>query len=271
MGPVGTAPSGANRLFNRLWQTDPRLTGFAVLMVVLMLPTAMGIAIDDRVLRDANVWIKPLKFQLSLAVLALTLVALATALPMAVRAGRSWRALTWTVLITGGFEIAYIALQAGLGQASHYNIGTPLHGMLYTTMGVAALALTATQPWLAVLLWRHAPRTEPLVWRHAVALGLWLSFILGAGVGMLLGGLQPAGGVAVPVLGWSLEGADLRPAHFVGLHAAQALPLLALALMRSRVAGAAGVAIVWAAAAAGSLLCAGLVVRALAGQPFWPL
>lgn len=253
----------------RLWQTDRLLTGFALLMGLLMLPTALGVALDERTLREVNIWIKPLKFQLSLAVLALTLVVLARPLPAAVRAGRSWRALVWTVIVTGGFEVAYITGQAARGQASHYNVGDPVYGALYSLMGLAAVVLTASHPWLAELLRRHAPRDPSAAWRHAVGLGLWLSFVLGVGVGGLLGGLQPAGGPGVPFLGWSLTGPDLRPAHFVGLHIAQGLPLLALAV--SRWPARAGVGAIWAAGALSSALCVVLVARALVGQSFWPL
>lgn len=233
-----------------------------------MVPTAIGLAVDERTLREANVWLKPLKFQLSLAVLALTLTALAAALPAAVRAARSWSALVWTALLTGGFEIVYITGQAALGEASHYNVSTPGSAALYSAMGIAAVALTATQPWLAVLLWRHAPRSEPPAWRLAVQFGLWSAFVLGAGVGVLLGGTQPAGGPGLAVLGWSHAGPDLRPAHCVGLHAAQALPLAAFALLRAGVLGPAAVVAVGAFGVVWSAACVVLAGQALSGHPF---
>jgi hypothetical protein len=51
----------------------------------------------------------------------------------------------------------------------------------------------------------------------------------------MLGGQQPPEGVGLPGLGWHLGQADARPAHFLGVHAQQLLPVAGWALRRSAV------------------------------------
>ena len=99
-------------LWPRLWRTEPRLMAFALLFLALMLPAAVALGLDERLLRGVNVWVKPLKFMAALALLALTTVWFAQYLPAAVRQARAFRALVWTLMLTGGFEVGYISLQA---------------------------------------------------------------------------------------------------------------------------------------------------------------
>ena len=222
-------------VWRRLWEAEPRLVVFAALMLAAMLPAALALGLDDRLLRGVSVWVKPLKFMLASAVLALTTAWFAHHLQAAARRGRALRALAWTLIGSATFEVAYITLQAALGQASHYNVGDAFHGVMYTLMGLFALSLTATQPWLAWLLWRHGDHSLPPAYRLALLLGLGLTFVLGAGAAIPLASLQPPAGVGLPVVCWSLTGGDLRVAHFIGVHAGQALPLAGWALVVARV------------------------------------
>ena len=75
----------------------------------------------------------------------------------------------------------------------------------------AAVVLAACAPWLAVLIARHNRDAAP-VYRRAVILGLWLTFVLGAVAGMYMGsrGAHWIGGTAsdaggVPLIGWWLR------------------------------------------------------------------
>jgi hypothetical protein len=243
---------------------ERRLALYAAVLLVLMLPLAVAWGLDERTLRGANVWVKPMKFTLSIALLALTTAWFIGHLPAAVRTGRSVRRIAWLLIGAGTFELAYITLQAGLAQGSHYNVGDALHGTLYSLMGIGAVALTATQPMLAWQLFRHPDPDRPAAYRQAVLVGLTLTFLFGAGIGGLLGGLQPPhGGSAVPFFGWSLGGGDLRPAHFVGIHAEQVLPFIGF-IAASTVARAK--AVVWTATLAYAGLFAALVAWGLVGR-----
>lgn len=241
-------------------EREPRLVAFALLMLALMLPALFALGVDERTLRGVNVWVKPLKFMASVGLFALTTAWFVGHLPAAVRQGRALRVLVWTLIATGGFEVGYITLQAALGQASHYNVGDAFHGVMYMLMGAAAMALTATQPALAWLIWRHGDRGIAPAYRLAVILGLVLTFVLGATVGAVLGDRQPPAGIGLPLVGWHLDGGDLRVAHFVGIHAQQVLPALGavLVLLGARRARA----VVWAAATAWTLLWLWVFVQA---------
>lgn len=211
-------------LWRDAWRADAALMAFAALMFALLLPMAVALALDERTLRGASVWLKPMKFALSLGVLAWTTAWFAGQVRPA--KARTLAALRWLLIGAASFEFGYIALQAARGEASHYNVGDAFHGAMYTLMGLGALLLTATQGVLAWLLARHArPGLDP-AWRLAAVIGLAMAFVLGTAAGAPLSAIRPPDASALPLLGWHLVG-DLRPAHFVGLHAEQALPLLA--------------------------------------------
>jgi hypothetical protein len=266
--PRTTEPRSLRTLFaatvTELFRRERRLALFGFALLALLVPLALAGALDERTLRGANAWLKPMKFALSLGLFALTTAWFVGHLLPAARRLRALDWIVWVLIGSASFELAYIALQAGLGQGSHYNVGDPLHGALYGLMGLGATALTATQPALAWLLLRHAdPRRAP-AYRLAVLIGLVLTFVLGATVGGLLSGLQPPETAALPVIGWSLAGGDLRPAHFLGIHAQQALPLLGLVVAGGNARSASRT--VWTATAAYVLLFAAALAWGLVGR-----
>jgi hypothetical protein len=108
---------------------------------------------------------------------------------------------------------------------------------------------------------------------HAVRWGLGLSLLgLVAAIPMV----QPAqmghsvgvsdGGPGLPVVGWSTTGGDLRIGHFIGLHALQALPLLAL-LLGNRLDELTRIRLLAVGGVAYGILTALLTWQALRGQP----
>lgn len=62
-------------------------------------------------------------------------------------------------------------------------------------------------------------------------MGLTLTFVLSTISGFLLGGIQPPAGSGLPLVGWHFY-KDIRPAHFLGVHAQQVIPLWAIFVER---------------------------------------
>ena len=217
------------------WHRQRTLTLLALLMAAAMLPALVALGLDGREIRGVNVWVKPLKFMASLALFSFSTAWFFGLLPPAKRHTRAARFVVGSIVGAGVFEVGYITLQAALGQASHYNFGSSFHIVMYQAMGAGALLLCATQGVLAVQISRHGRSDIAPVLRSAVVRGLWLTLLLGAGAGMVLGGMQAPAGSGLPVTGWHAA-ADLRPAHFLGMHAPQFLPLLGL-LLAQRQAG----------------------------------
>lgn len=213
-------------LWSEALERQRTLTLAAVLIWAAMLPTLVAYGLDDRTVREVNVWVKPLKFMASIGLFWFCTAWFIGLLPEARRRDANVRALANVALGAGLFEIVYITVQAALGQPSHFNDSSPFHQLMYTLMGLGALAMTATQPVLAWHIARHGRTELPPLWREAVVIGLVLTFVLGAGAGGVLGSVQPPSGAGWPVVGWHLGGGDLRPAHFVGMHAQQFVPLV---------------------------------------------
>ncbi|UCE30192.1 MAG: hypothetical protein JSW68_08795 [Burkholderiales bacterium] len=248
-----------------LLERNRALTVFGLAMLAAMVPTLFALGLDARELRGVSVWAKPLKFLAALGLFALTMAWFTGYVDAAQRRARAVRVTTWLLVGTAGFEIAYITFQAALGQASHFNVTTPFHAFMYSLMGIGALLLTATAPLLAWQIARHPERTIDPVLREGAVIGLALTFVLGAGVGMVLGGMQPPAGPGLALVGWSTVAGDLRPAHFFGIHAQQIVPLAAFAALL--IAPIRARALLRGFAVAYSGFTVAVFVQALAGQP----
>lgn len=270
-------------MIRTLWQSDARLTGVGLLMLAALAATGVGLVLDPREILGAPAWMKPAKFAASIAIYTITLAWVFTYLP---EWTRTRRVVSWITAVTLVLEIVIIDVQAWRGTTSHFNVGTLLDGVLFTIMGLAIFVQTLTAVAVAVALWRQRFSDAAMGWALRFAMTITL-------VGAMSGGLMtqptrsqldsaragnrmtvagahtvgaPDGGPGLPGTGWSREHGDLRVAHFLGLHALQILPLLALALTRREWHERRRVRVVWALSASYISLFALLLWQALRGQ-----
>lgn len=213
------------------------------LQLALVLPSLVALGLDDRLLNDISVWIKPLKFQASLTMMLGTLLLLLPLIEARTRAGRGVWLASLVAVITASGEILYITLQAARGRASHFNDATPFEAMAYSAMGAGAALLVLSSLVIGVYILLRPRPDSPAGLRLGGGWGLVLgsiatlitAFALGSGQidgpGHWVGGLRTDLG-GLPLLGWSRTGGDLRVPHFFATHIMQALPILGLGLDR---------------------------------------
>jgi hypothetical protein len=246
-------------------QGSRTLTVVSVVLLVLALPTAALGLFDDRTVGNlpwaANVWAKPLKFQLSMAVQLLTI---AWALAWMRRHGHAVparKAMVIALVVTVLFETTYITVQGARGVASHFNRATQLESIGANLMAGGAYVLVASSAWVGAAAFRHGLRQAPgqrqpmLV---AIALGFVLMFFLAGFTGSAMGQyrgpfVQAISGPGSPWLltGWRMDIGDLRIAHFMGVHAMQAVPLMAWVALKARWRHAQGAVVLFAGVWAG--------------------
>jgi hypothetical protein len=228
------------------------------------------LALDDRTLAGEPVWLKPIKFSVSFAVLFATLGFAAG------RLSSMWRHSRLIVATAGAsaaaflLEITDIAAQVARQEASHVNDSLPLHAATHAPIGHGATVLMAVIAVVGIVVWSdRAARLAPGL-RLGLGLGFLLTSILTIWVaGELSGNGGPFVGVPgdvharLPLLGWSMETGDLRPAHFLALHAMQVLPLAGHLADRN----GASTRSVWMAAALYAILTAIVFHQALLGIP----
>ena len=189
--------------------------------------------VDARMIEGSYVWEKPLKFSVSFAVLFATMALAEPCFSPSWRNGRMFAAIAAVMAASMLLEMIYMIFQAAQMQTSHFNTGTPFTAVMYALMGVGAVCLVTGVGLMGWAAFRDKAASFGPGLRAGVGWGFVLSFsltMITAGTMSSLSGHYigtPAPGAAViPLMGWSASVGDLRPAHFVSLHAMQVLPLL---------------------------------------------
>lgn len=213
---------------------------------------------------NVNAWYKPFKFAVSIGIYAWTMAWFCYYLP-----SFNIQLFNWSVIILLGFEIIYIAIQAGKGQLSHYNFTTPVYSVLFVLMGLSASLITIYTAYIGALFFTNKFPLLPSYYLWAIRFGIMI-FVVFSFEGALMGSRLthtiggPDGEQGIPFLNWSIKYGDPRIAHFVGMHALQILPLVSFYLLRNTKATL-GLSIFYL------LLASYTLLQALQGKPLFKI
>jgi hypothetical protein len=271
-------------MISELRHRDPLLfwTG-ALMLLALVVVTLISIS-DTRQILGLNPWIKPMKFMTSITIFLWTVAWLMpeTQSPSPVGSGFSRidkrQIVRWTIALAMVIEIVLITMQSARGATSHFNIASPFDAAVFSVMGTAILFNTAAMFLFFAIIRRDTPASRAgYIWGIRVGVAMFLLASL-QGVMIVTNNAHtvgaPDGGAGLPFVNWSTRYGDLRVAHFAGMHAMQALPLLGFMLdrgLRTRGAGPSGSAIPRNVVIAVGILwlavTGGLLLMALQGRP----
>lgn len=215
-------------LFTRIRNISPAFyycgLGHLVLFALLLIISQF----DQRQLMGINLWIKPMKFAISIAIYSLTWPLFLQYLPCE-RAKK--RFINFSVFALT-FEMVCIATQAARGQLSHFNTTSVYNSLVFSLMGIVIVLQTMFALYIGFLFFKVKAGQIPAALLWGIRLG-----IIMAGVFALEGGIMASrlahtvgaadGGPGLPFFNWSRIAGDLRIAHFMGIHALQIVPLFA--------------------------------------------
>jgi hypothetical protein len=200
--------------------------GLALLFLILTRVTTAQV-------QGVNAWYKPFKFAFSVLLFSWAMGWYCHYL-----SNFNSSPFNWTIIILLGFEILYIAFQAGKGQLSHFNISSPTYSRLYSLMGLAATLVTLYTAYIGALFFTQSFSDLPLYYIWAIRLSI-LIFVIFSFQGFLMGSRMNHSVGALNdnsnwfIIGWSKTVGDLRVSHFIGMHALQVLPLLSFYIFKN--------------------------------------
>ena len=201
-----------------------------ILFFLLLIP----LLVDSREVLGINTWIKPMKFAISIGIYSWTMGWIMFDLT---NSRRTTRILSKTIGITMIIEIFVILYQASRATRSHFNFDTPFDSILFAIMGIMILVNTLAVV-VVFFLFLFKKSSLDRIYLIALRTGILL-FLVASYVGKVMidqmahGVGVEDGGPGIPFLNWSLEGGDLRVAHFMGLHALQLIPFFAFIIKKN--------------------------------------
>jgi hypothetical protein len=213
-------------LFIRIRTISPALYYCALGHLALLALMFIIAQFDHRQLLGINLWTKPVKFAISIAIYCLTWPLLLQYLPFE-RLKKRFAHFTVFAMM---FEMLAIATQAARGQLSHYNTSGVYNALMFAIMGIVIVSQTLFALYIGIMFFKVKAQqlTPALLW--AIRLGIITACVFAFEGGIMASRLAHTvgaadGGAGLPLFNWSRIAGDLRIAHFMGLHALQIVPL----------------------------------------------
>ncbi len=237
------------KIFERPHLADPRAPLYwnAISMLVCLFVLIPLIIFDERLVTGSAVWIKPLKFTLSIGIYSLTFIWILQFFP---KTESIYLKISWILTITSWIEILAIFGQAARGEQSHFNITTPLNGLIFSLMGISIGIFWLAHLTLSFFLLKQRDLSpflkEGLLWGLLIsAYGMIIGFFMTTprpeqiemmkqGILKVIGGHTfgaEDGGAGIRFFGWSTVAGDMRVAHFFGMHAIQFFTILIMMVL----------------------------------------
>lgn len=269
------------------WHTgQPTLVNIGLVLLFILPVLALAAATDSRTVLDTNVWIKPIKFAVSISIYVVSLSWYSWYMGDRWRTSRIYTLFCQLIVVVVVLEMLWLIFASAIGELSHFNQTHAILKPVYPIMGILATILISLSLIVGVgVLLNKKSSLDPVV-KYSLSYGLIVTFCLTIPVASYLAG-NPAQTHAVysdvtnvntqnaviPIVGWLRNAGDLRVAHFFGTHAMHFIPLLGLiigTLLGSRAKGnvklgagvAAGITVVY------SLFVAFTFYQAVTGKPF---
>lgn len=269
-------------MFSELRHRDPLLFWIGVAMMLAFVVCALLSIGDQRLILGINPWIKPMKFLISVTIFLWTMAWFMPETRIGsgtqVVAGSSRiridkrQLVRWTFGVVMIIEMACLIFQTARGRPSHFNNQTPLDAIIFGVMGTAiSFNNFAVMTFLWIIRRDTPPQRAGYLWGIRLGVSIFLLSCFQGAIIILNNAHTvgaPDGGPGLPFVNWSTSYGDLRVAHFFGMHAMQALPLLGFFLDKARVPArnvVIAVSIVWLA------VMSGLLSLALQGRPLLSL
>ncbi len=224
---------------SQYWQENQYLTALTVFSLSVLFISLMGLCLDHRLIMAEHPWIKPVKFSASLATYGITMYWLGRYL---LNHATAFRKVCIASLVGTICELSIILIQVLRGAPNHFHSGSNVDNVMSWLAALAIMPVAYSMIAVFMMLIRepHLPRVLGCALRWGVFLsvvGCIPGFMMLAPDTVLLSAhhiiprLHQAN-QGIPFLGWSTITGDLRVAHFVGIHALQFFPLVALAVMK---------------------------------------